>query len=267
MKMNKLITTAAVLAFATVALAGAAKAQSFQNGDLLLDFRVTDGTGTGATKDLEIDLGAPSQFSFTTTHTVSNLLVADLTSTYGANWATRGDLAWSVVSANAAGDMYLTFSPSVENSINSSNPAGGATNGGAITGIYSESNGVAATGNGAFVVTTSSGDGSSYTDTLTNVNHDHGPTTYSTDYGFAPFSTEALTSSSGSVLDIYEQTPSARGGVLATSTNLGDFSISGAGVLSFTPDSAEVVPEPSTYALLGLGALALVLMRRRTIKS
>ena len=90
-------------------------------------------------------------------------------------------------------------------------------------------------------------------------------------YGFVPFNTEAIVSPTGSSLALYEVTPSVTTGrgsnshtTPASSTDLGTFTLGGNGTLQYT---AASVPEPSTYALMGLAGLTLLFVRRRSMQS
>ena len=84
---------------AALGLALPAMAQVQANlGDLILSFRATGGAGQNV--NLEVDLGSVAQFqglAAGTTLSVSRLNVNDLIATYGASWATRTDLFWSVI--------------------------------------------------------------------------------------------------------------------------------------------------------------------------
>ena len=105
--MKKLVTTA-LLASASFALISM-DAKAVGIGDLILGFRVTDATGTGATENLELDLGNMSQFTSLAPGTTVNLSTAtsgtpglsltDLQNTYGTNWNTRTDVAWGAMAA------------------------------------------------------------------------------------------------------------------------------------------------------------------------
>jgi hypothetical protein len=66
-----------------------------ERGDLILGFRA-DG-GQGADTNLEVNLGPASGITTAGTTILTRLAVADLVSTYGANWATRSDLSWGVI--------------------------------------------------------------------------------------------------------------------------------------------------------------------------
>jgi len=104
--MKKLVTTA-LLALASFALISM-DAKAVGIGDLILGFRVTDNTGTGATENLELDLGNMSQFTSLAPGTTVNLSTStsgpglsltDLQNTYGTNWNTRTDVAWGAMAA------------------------------------------------------------------------------------------------------------------------------------------------------------------------
>jgi len=270
--MNKLITTAAVLAFASAVFAGTASAQNFQAGDLVLDFRASSGTGAG--QDLEVNLGLGSSFNFSTSETVlsSTVLNADLVAVYGTNWSSNATLVFSIVGANGsngtgANDIYIS-DPGNSSTVTATSPAATSGNAGQITPLYSETSGTAV-GTNAYNVTETTLDGSTYRAVLTDYNNTHGTGPYAANYGFVPFITEQTVSTSGSSLDLYLQTPSIShpSVVAATSTDEGTFTLGGNGALTFTAEGGAVVPEPSTYALFGLGALVLVLMRRRTAKA
>jgi len=100
--MKKLLTTT-LLGLSSIALiATSAQAQTVSTsiGDLVLGFRVTDGLGLGATQNLEVDLGNMSTYTSLaagSTLTLGGLSVADLSSIYGANWATRSDLVFGAI--------------------------------------------------------------------------------------------------------------------------------------------------------------------------
>jgi|GEM_PF-6085694 len=88
--------TAAFAAFVCAVPASADAA--YVDGDVFLCFRATG--GQGATTDYVVDLGSASQFTTATGRVNVDLggdILADLTTTYGANWAARADVRWSVV--------------------------------------------------------------------------------------------------------------------------------------------------------------------------
>jgi hypothetical protein len=185
-------------------------------------------------------------------------------------------LVYSIVAANGPTGNASSLDPSY---IYLSNPGNSATitatapsatsgNAGQIAPLYLESGGTAV-GTGAYNVTESSTAGDTYASVITDYNNQHGGGPYASDYGFTVFNTEQVVSTSGSSINLYLQTPSTtRPTVAATSTDEGTFTLGGNGSLNFTAEGSETaVPEPSTYALFGLGALVLVMMRRRSIKA
>ena len=62
-----------------------------------------------------------------------------------------------------------------------------------------------------------------------------------------------------SQLDLYELIPTGDAGSTGKGGELGDFTLTSTGQLEFT---SAAVPEPSTYAMVGLGAILLVFFRR-----
>ncbi|MEY5009838.1 MAG: hypothetical protein RLZZ253_977, partial [Verrucomicrobiota bacterium] len=75
---------------------------TYSPGDLLMGFRVTGGTGAGTS--YVVNIGQASQFlsgdgssgAATVVTPALSGVTADLTALFGANWATRSDLYWSV---------------------------------------------------------------------------------------------------------------------------------------------------------------------------
>lgn len=270
--MKKLIISAA-FALASAALVGtSASAAVFNDGDLLLNFRLSNSTSS---PDLEIDLGAASSFSFTQNNNVFSTLGNDLGTVFGTNWNQNTNLVYSLVSYNSTSGNFYVSDPG--NSTNLSTSI--AANAGKVDGLYSESSaltGDTALGSGAYKIVLSQTSPSSvndpfqYTDVLLNVNSDNGPTPYgaTNQYDFLTFNSEQNVTKTGtamnSSLDLYEMTPGAggRNPVPATSTDLGTFTLESNGTLVY-----GVVPEPSTYALFGLGAVALLFARRRFMKA
>jgi hypothetical protein len=96
---KRLILAAAAMACATQA---ASAALAFTNGDLILGFQAT--AGTGSTQNVFFNLGSPIAYRNGTnpSGTIGNINTT-LTSVYGANWYTREDLYFGVV-ANLNGN-------------------------------------------------------------------------------------------------------------------------------------------------------------------
>ena len=98
-----------VLALGAAAMlsSGGAEAATAANGDILLGFRATG--GTGSTKNLVVNLG-PATALENATGTVSlGNLGTDLANTYGTEWQTRNDLFWGV--AGTVGNSALGGTP------------------------------------------------------------------------------------------------------------------------------------------------------------
>jgi len=101
--MKSLIRILSVVAMAFIFAGVDASAAFTTPGNLILGFRVTEDTNSassqGFTKNVVIDLGSPTDISISTQNSY-NLSSASsvLSSTYGANWWTRDDLYYGVIS-------------------------------------------------------------------------------------------------------------------------------------------------------------------------
>jgi hypothetical protein len=264
MKMNKL-TTVAALALATVSLTSlSASAQNVSASptDLILGFRVTDGTGLGATTNLEVDLGAETNFTASTANiTLNQLVAADLTSTYGANWATRGDLAWGVAGDTTAPGGANSFDVTYSDTTTTPKDASTLTPPFNSIGVLSQ--GLSATAQTANSTSAGKVDATSANGYTAQITQSPG------DYGF--FSSTGVTEvndASGNPVgsdELFGFTQ-AGGRPAPSATDLGTFSLSSDGALSFTGAAPAAVPEPSAYAL-GLCAVILffVLRRRQSV--
>ena len=101
MNFNRYMMAAAALLFTSTAGLHAADL-TYNPGDLLMGFRVTGGTGLGTS--YVVNIGQASQFlsgdgstgAATVVTPSLNGVATDLAALFGANWATRADLYWSV---------------------------------------------------------------------------------------------------------------------------------------------------------------------------
>ena len=84
----------------------AAHAVTAGDGDVLLGFRATGGTGSST--NLVVNIGQASQFTGATGATTVTSLNADLTAIYGASWATRTDLVWGVIGGTGHTDISVS---------------------------------------------------------------------------------------------------------------------------------------------------------------
>jgi hypothetical protein len=270
MKTTKIITAALLLA--GLALPSYAQVSS---GNLVIGFEAATGS-TGATTNLEVDLGGASLFSSAAsgTYTIGNLS-ADLTSIYGANWNTRADLAFGII----GGGSSTLYASSSHDSTQSPIPAWTQKSAGFYTTPNSKIASLYGPGiQGSFgnaLDATSLADINSQVSSLGSY-HLQGISTLAADPGSysgtkgsaSPFamswaSTTGVvftTTPSGAtggtgVADLYKMIGGSGNGTL-----LGTFSLDSAGILSFTTP----IPEPSTYAMiLGVAALGFVMLRRR----
>jgi len=267
MKMNKLISTAAVLALIGLASVGTASAQSFSQGDLILSFRLNNVTSGG--QNLEVDLGSAVSFNFAANNASIANLSADLNTVYGASWATNSNLVYSVVAGTGSisgnqrqSNNIFISSPGNALPIDASTPAGGTTNEGVLNNLYTVSGATALTV--GYEISTNSS--SSYTDVLTNYDAAQGGSAYTTDYDYGLGSGFGGTESAlGSSSDLYEQAPISGHGstsLPASSTDLGTFEVGTNGVVSFSAPVA--VPEPASYVLGGIAGVLFFILRRRS---
>ena len=258
MKISKII----LIALAGVGIVCGAKAQTITTnaGDLILSFRVNDGVDISGgiagnnTKNLEVDLGAVSNF-LSNNYTFN--LGPDLSALFGSSWSSATDLVWSAASsigtsgsnalwATSPGNQaaFARQSASLQNTVRTN-----------IDGVRIGLGGQTATGlglNAAVVDWTSLSQ--SYTTEVTKSS-----TSY---YGYTKFSSgiENGVSGTGAVTSDLYYVPSGSG----SGTDWGTFSLGSDGTLAYT----AAVPEPSSYASFGIGA-GLILMtfgRRRKVQ-
>jgi hypothetical protein len=271
----KKLTALSLSAFATMAFTASALAQvpvSANDTDLILGFRVDDGNGTGANTDLEVDLGSYAQFTATSVVNSTGptgLELADLTSTYGANWSTRGDLVFNVAGVTSTTNInhtaYVTQSGTPMNSTSafgsasnliaaeetelgsSATPTLDSTEAGTLGTAAAPATGIA--GSLSYDAAQAGGEYSFFTVT-SNVATD-----------------EAVIDGPLTTLDLYSYVVgSGRNGT--PPTLLGAFTLTDAGTFTYAGADVAAAPEPSTWALMLGGAGLLFLgMRRRWISN
>ena len=277
-EMKKLLITALVgLSSAALSLSSANAQSQITSvpGDVILGFYATSGSGSGV--DLEVDLGSVTKFINATPGTVFNLsgstglALADLTSTYGANWASDPNLFWGTAASNQTTQVdslpnYSLFATDPETTPGTLSTPWQAGNrfqqqppSGLIASLYTGLNQSTSTANSSVsnVIPTSQGD-SYFFDDVTS-----GGGGISFEY-FQPSSDNNVTNtnaSGNSISDFYEllQTNAGNNGQL-----LGKFELNSNGTFEFV-----AVPEPSTMGLTGVGFLSLIglvaLRRRRSL--
>lgn len=235
-----LLTAVLALVGATAFNSVKATPATWAAGDVILGFENAAGT-----KDLLVDLGNGSTFA-SNFNSLSMNLNADLISTFGADWATN----------ISTGVQYGLFGLPANKSIVYASVAAGNT-APPVKVANALSTGLAHYDTMGAGYNSDIGNAQGLTVGVFQNPGSGSDTGFSTWTGnnvsVAPFATynvsfENLVSGN---LDVYGTTGS-------TSTQLGTLNLSSGGALS-------VVPEPSTYALFGIGALVLCLaIRRRT---
>jgi len=287
MKKTLLKTTLAA-AIATALFSSSSMAQSsttYAQGDFLLGFRATG--GTGAASNVLVDIGPGSGFLTSTTPVTFSLsnLDASLNATFGSGWTTRSDVFWSVAGADASSNstVYITapetvgggeatpwngLGTSLQTGVrNKINTEGGIPN---TSGYNFYTPNVNPNGAGPAVIEgqTDTNSYGSYMPGGTTANSGPAPGTSYAE--FNPTIEGTFANGTGGIkLDLIKLTSAT--GVDNPGTDLGDFTISNSGVLTWTPDSLEVsaIPEPSVTVLGTLGALGVILLhpRRRAAKA
>lgn len=265
MKMNKLITTVAVALAGVAFFQTAAKAQA-TTGDLLLGFQ-TASPNTGNSLDLETNLGLYSNFTglangvtvnltdgFTTAGQTGAFSITDLNNTYGSS-ATA--LKFSVSGTLGALGNNEVFISNSGNNPPTQTPTNGAAAGiGSMIGTF---NGGTAGAAGSTDITVSTSTAGSY-QKIAATNGRYG-SVYAT-------TTQQTYNPTGIVtFDLFDQPTTGNGSI----TEVGFFTLYGAsetsspslaGDLTFT-STVVAAPEPSTYALFGIGALVMIIAVRR----
>jgi len=266
----KKVIIASALALASFV---SAQAANFASGDLILGFRA-DG-GTGQSSNVLVDLGAASSFG---DQASAFSLGSILTSTYGANWATRSDLHYGVFGASGTAKNSTAWASQAEDIA-----------GTAQTNIFTNGNGDGTYVNGAINTgrsgyTTFQAYASGLTAVSSNVyvgdatavagwTNQEGKSAGVSWNFVSPYIDTTLTNTGASkldgsaygVLDLFKVTNNA-------TVALGGLGLNSAGNVAFQTDvtnfAVVAIPEPSTYAIV-LGALTIgfVALRRRFSKA
>lgn len=247
MNFSKLRSMSLLALFAGAAcIAPAAHAATSAEGDLFLGFRATG--GTGATKNVVINLGSYSQFTSGSAPTTLSLgtVGADLTAIYGASWNTRTDLFWGIAGATSAFNamgvepaktLFATrarTAPATQSTpwSRQSSTAQGTTLS-KVTSMMSAFNTSAASGgatNGVQQNKTDTNSWGSYQTGGTVANSGPAP-----GIAFAAFN-PAVDGTPAATLDLYRLRPSTASAPAGTAGDLlGTLTINASGVVTFTP--------------------------------
>jgi hypothetical protein len=254
MKKYKILSAA----LATAVLSGAsAMAQfNYQSGDMIAAF------GNGGSTDVIVDLGSISQFQNTLTAPFSYNLNSVLTSQFGS---VNSSVYWAVFGVNDGGASGIsqTDPNTVWTTLARFNPAIKSTTphvGGNSTQQQLAVQDIGTIGN--LTVPSGAGPGQivDYAPGIELVKTSQG--------GFSPMMNSPFNgdfqgdwvynvlNNGVSLSDLYQSDPGNRN--VARANYLGNFGLGSDGTLTFSP-----VPEPSTWAMIGSGALALLALRRR----
>lgn len=276
MKLKKSIITA-ILALAGIGWGikpASAATLNYNAGDVLVGFYATGGTGSSST--YVINLGSINTYlnaSGSIDLSYLGNIGADLTAVYGSDWSTRADLYWGIAAATGTAVasqaiVYGSHSRSELGVVSEGwNPItnNNVRNGGVRANINSWGgtvNNVTSTANSNYATIGSTDTASSFSKQLS--------------YGSAFPYGQAFSDASGWLADDFlgnfgngvdgATLDFFRVGANTVNTYyVGTFGLSEAGQLSF-----NVVPEPSTYALLivvGVGFLAFRRRQRVAIKA
>lgn len=251
----KNILMTAVVALATVASVNAATT-AYNDGDLMLGIRKI-----GASVDYLVDLGNVSTMDFS--HSISFTatgIAADLQAQFGSGWHDDTTITYAVFATAAnpnpdTGEQFMiyttnpnatSFSPQYHQAVVS----GYISN---VGGLYDGQN--STTNNPAGIVQTTGGTTAVY------ANYQPGGSLAS-GKSFATWTSNEAAVNSSLHFDILSEGDS---GSMTGEAQPGTFSLDSAGDLNYT---VQAVPEPSTYAMVGIGALGMLgMLRRRSIKA
>lgn len=225
----------AALTLAAVGMQQSAQAFTYNATDVFLVFH-----NETAKKDMLVDIGDIGHYNKKDGSQIN------ISSYYNAtDFASIGPVAqvtWGAYSFDGTSTLFSTAAPGAATARASAQGAAGAVVGGIADGsVYPVGGG--ATYTGTAVVTQYSTNDSSFTGALA-VNG------MSSSFGLAA-NRDVVVGAGSSAANFYQFDPQTAG------NKLGTFQLDGAGAMTF-----QAVPEPGTYALLGLGALGMYFFRR-----
>ena len=261
--MKKTLLTAAIALTGLAAFSSAQAQSTYTPGDAYLYFLAQ--SGTGSSKNVQIDLGDLTSSSFTSFNFSASALSSILGTTYGSNWYTLNTVSWGLIgSANinavdAATIPYLGVTMGVTGANFSSSTYD-------VNALYTigstlDSMNIAGQSQSATTSTILDNNGVSHFYSIYD-NGISGSASSQDANGFGSLSgalSGAVTVFTNNAIQFYAVADDGSGTpVASTVTQTGTFAVNGAGAIS-----VSAVPEPSTYVLFGLGALALMIVYRR----
>ncbi|MDR3459132.1 MAG: PEP-CTERM sorting domain-containing protein [Verrucomicrobiae bacterium] len=250
MKKLKIITSA-IAALVLYGVAAQAQTYSYQSGDLLAAFRSSSGAN-----DVIVDLGTAANFQ-----SGSYSLSQDLSPVLNNAFGTTSGLYWSVfgyvnTTGSALGANNTLFVTDPRSDITTANDPNSSLTSSGQGQVVSKMTAIANGASSSYAIVY----GNQQVEVSKTLNIGGNPVSYTVGVGslgdfhgtWAP-AVENISTGGTTTSDLFQQDP----GAANNGTYLGAFSMNG-GVLSFSP-----VPEPSTWMMLGSGALALLALRRR----
>ena len=249
-------------------------AMTYSQGDMLLAVRQT-----GNNQTYMVDLG--SAISFRDASSASSLsitgIAADMSATFGTGWYTDSTVFASIVGGNnsstpltgdgTGGTIPTFFNRSIYVGKSGTGSASDPTFSNLATNtVSSMSNTIGNTFGNVFAAGTATGNNTVGTLIPTSTTNDYTdliPPTAGNYFGGLTTSTEG---NANSTFNLYRILANNSNAVNALGNGVsqfqGSFSLSNAGVVSFTPE-VTAAPEPSRVILLGLGLSGLLMRRRR----
>jgi hypothetical protein len=252
-----------ILITGILALAGVASAHAYTQGDLILSIWNTSNSSV-----YEVDLGNKSNFlSLTAGQGISTVknIGSDLATVFGtATWYNDPTLEWSIAgvvkytSLGSSQEECLIGNPETTSGTQAAGNWAFSSNGANKTATNQINNlgntyttGVSV-GSGVEMAKGTSGSIATY---ITGASQENG--TYNTGLSLEGQLGNATNGTSSAALDLFDYSNSTAG------TYKGTFTINNSGVVSY-----EVVPEPSTYAMMVAGGLGFLgMLRRRNRKA
>jgi hypothetical protein len=259
--MKKTILAALIAVTGSIALNNAVAAPlydttnapiSYTAGNIFIGFRANKDT-TGADKSYLLNLGNYGNFPILKAGDTPVELFdvgSQLVTVYGANWYASNTVTWGIFGIDSSKlPIYSSTSDDRGNTPITRNVGQAAGAWTAYTGMGGSTGYNGAIANGA---STGSTTGVLGNGVVTGIGNN---TWWKNIDAAADFGVYNSTIEAGVNTDLEFYSTSA-----SAATRLTQFNISGSGVIS-------VVPEPSTYALLGLGALVVIVAYRRKAKA
>jgi len=262
-KRHLLRASLLVVAASIVGISGASAAVTAPtDGDLFIAFRATDSEAQGYSTTYIVNIGTASNFysPATSSFTVGAGTGAALEGIYGSGWQTRSDISWSVFGYRNTGTINVYASRERDDISIPSEAWDALANQGARTAAKNALSSVISNTTNGYIYQNASIYSALGVLQTNNASAGYnaavaGPNDFIDQWGNIEgnFSSGAT----NSVLDLYRFNGTGTTGVVA---NIGNFSISNTGVVTFT-----AVPEPTVPLLGALGTLFLLGGRRRRI--